>query len=211
MKKIICIFSLAACMLFSGKSFAQFQWGLRAGFQMTTQTNDVNSDNLKHPLIPGANAGVFGEYFFSDNMSVTADLLYSLEGFRDKYDNYKFTVRFHDIDLPIAFNYYVMGNRLGLQVGPELGFTLASNYNYKYESKNFGIDKSGEVEKEAYNLFNVGIMFGLNYFFTENCFAGLRGLFGLTNALNEYKLKSDSWEAVNSKNIVLSLNAGYRF
>lgn len=211
MKKIICIFSLAVCMLFSGKSFAQFQWGLRAGFQMTTQTNDVNSDNLKHPLIPGANAGVFGEYFFSDNMSVTADLLYSLEGFRDKYDNYKFTVRLHDIDLPIAFNYYLMDNRLGLQVGPELGFTLAGKYNYSYENKNYGANTKGDIQDEAINKFNVGLMVGANYFFTENFFAGLRGVFGLTNSLNDFKLQSDTWEPVNSKNIVLSLNAGYRF
>jgi hypothetical protein len=220
MKRLFLTLTLAAvCISFSHNAFSQFYFGVRAGFQMTTQSTNVNSQNLKHPLMPACNAGVFGEYFFgfSGNMSLTADLLYSMEGRKDKYDekhgDYIFTQRIHCIDLPIAFNLYLLDERLALQAGPDFGFTLAGNDLFKYNSETSDNDhyESGKMKKEEINLFNVGLLVGANYYFTEHLFAGLRASFGLTNSLNEYKTKSSSYEKVNSKNQVFSLNVGYRF
>jgi hypothetical protein len=209
----------AAFFFYSQNVFPQFYFGVRAGFQMTTQSADVNSQNLKHPLMPACNAGVFGEYFFgfSGNMSLTADLLYSMEGRKDKYPakygDYTFTQQLHFIDLPIAFNLYLLDEKLDLQVGPEFGFALAGNNKYKYNSdvSNSEHFESGKMAKEEINMFNVGVIVGANYYFTEHIFAGLRASIGLTNSLNTWRTKSNSYEAFSSKNHLFSLNAGYRF
>ena len=220
MKRQLITFALAfICLFFSNKAHSQFFFGVRAGFQMTSQSTDVKSQNLKHPLMPACNAGVFGEYFFgfSGNMSLTADLLYSMEGRRDKYDekfgDYLFTQRIHCIDLPIAFNLYLLDEQLALQAGPDFGFTLAGNNLYKYNSESSDNDhfESGKMKKEEINLFNVGLLVGANYYFTEHIFAGLRASFGLTNSLNTWRTKSNAYEPFNSKNHVYSLNVGYRF
>lgn len=205
------------CFCFSNNASAQFFFGVRAGFQMTSQSTDVNSQNLKHPLMPACNAGVFGEYFFgfSGNLSLTADLLYSMEGRRDKYDekygNYLFTQRIHCIDLPIAFNIYLLDEKLDLQVGPDFGFTLGGSNLYKYKDASNELNGKKAMEKEEINLFNVGVLVGANYYFTEHIFAGIRASIGLTNSLNTWRTKSNSYEDFNSKNHVYSLNVGYRF
>lgn len=205
------------CFCFSNNASAQFFFGVRAGFQMTSQSTDVNSQNLKHPLMPACNAGVFGEYFFgfSGNLSLTADLLYSMEGRRDKYDekygNYLFTQRIHCIDLPIAFNIYLLDEKLDLQVGPDFGFTLGGSNIYKYKDASNELNGKKAMEKEEINLFNVGVLVGANYYFTEHIFAGIRASIGLTNSLNTWRTKSNAYEPFNSKNHVYSLNVGYRF
>ena len=205
------------CFCFSNNASAQFFFGVRAGFQMTSQSTDVNSQNLKHPLMPACNAGVFGEYFFgfSGNLSLTADLLYSMEGRRDKYDekygDYLFTQRIHCIDLPIAFNIYLLDEKLDLQVGPDFGFTLGGSNLYKYKDASNELNGKKAMEKEEINLFNVGVLVGANYYFTEHIFAGIRASIGLTNSLNTWRTKSNSYEDFNSKNHVYSLNVGYRF
>ena len=205
------------CFCFSNNASAQFFFGVRAGFQMTSQSTDVNSQNLKHPLMPACNAGVFGEYFFgfSGNLSLTADLLYSMEGRRDKYDekygNYLFTQRIHCIDLPIAFNIYLLDEKLDLQVGPDFGFTLGGSNLYKYKDASNELNGKKAMEKEEINLFNVGVLVGANYYFTEHIFAGIRASIGLTNSLNTWRTKSNAYEPFNSKNHVYSLNVGYRF
>ena len=220
MKRLFLTMSLAVtCFCFSNNASAQFFFGVRAGFQMTSQSTDVNSQNLKHPLMPACNAGVFGEYFFgfSGNLSLTADLLYSMEGRRDKYDekygDYLFTQRIHCIDLPIAFNIYLLDEKLDLQVGPDFGFTLGGSNIYKYNSTTTDKEQfeSGKMKKEEINLFNVGILVGANYYFTEHIFAGLRASIGLTNSLNKWRTKSNAYEDFSSKNHVFSLNVGYRF
>ena len=205
------------CFCFSNNASAQFFFGVRAGFQMTSQSTDVNSQNLKHPLMPACNAGVFGEYFFgfSGNLSLTADLLYSMEGRRDKYDekygDYLFTQRIHCIDLPIAFNIYLLDEKLDLQVGPDFGFTLGGSNLYKYKDASNELNGKKAMEKEEINLFNVGVLVGANYYFTEHIFAGIRASIGLTNSLNTWRTKSNAYEPFNSKNHVYSLNVGYRF
>ncbi|MBO7625751.1 MAG: PorT family protein [Bacteroidales bacterium] len=218
MKRLFLTMSLAVtCFCFSNNASAQFFFGVRAGFQMTSQSTDVNSQNLKHPLMPACNAGVFGEYFFgfSGNLSLTADLLYSMEGRRDKYDekygNYLFTQRIHCIDLPIAFNIYLLDEKLDLQVGPDFGFTLGGSNIYKYKDASNELNGKKAMEKEEINLFNVGVLVGANYYFTEHIFAGIRASIGLTNSLNTWRTKSNAYEPFNSKNHVYSLNVGYRF
>ena len=218
MKRLFLTMSLAVtCFCFSNNASAQFFFGVRAGFQMTSQSTDVNSQNLKHPLMPACNAGVFGEYFFgfSGNLSLTADLLYSMEGRRDKYDekygDYLFTQRIHCIDLPIAFNIYLLDEKLDLQVGPDFGFTLGGSNLYKYKDASNELNGKKAMEKEEINLFNVGVLVGANYYFTEHIFAGIRASIGLTNSLNTWRTKSNAYEPFNSKNHVYSLNVGYRF
>ena len=218
-RQLITLCLACTCLFINNKAHSQFFFGVRAGFQMTTQSSEVNSQNLTHPLMPAFNGGVFGEYFFgfSGNMSLTADLLYSMEGRKDKspakYGDYIFTQRIHCIDLPIAFNLYLLDEKLDLQVGPDFGFTLSGNNLYKYNSATSENDhfESGKMKKEEINLFNVGLLVGANFYFTEHIFAGLRASFGLTNSLNTWKVKSDKYEPFSSKNQVYSLNFGYRF
>lgn len=223
-KSLIIACMLAACTFCCQKSYSQFYFGAKAGFNMSTQSRETGA-NLKHPLTPGFNAGVFGEYFFvfDNELSLSAEILYSMEGYTSKSDNVwygKYTNKtfLNYINVPVLLSYYLLNDRLALHVGPQFGFCIGGKDKWKYESESLELnpEKDHSIEKELYNVFDLGLCVGANFYFTENIFAGLRYETSFTNSLNHITPASIAkakfeYEAIKSKNQVISLNVGYRF
>lgn len=233
-KSLIIACMLAACTFCCQKSYSQFYFGAKAGFNMSTQSRETGA-NIKHPFTPGFNAGVFGEYFFvfDNELSLSAEILYSMEGYTSKSDNAKlgkYTNKtfLNYINVPVLLSYYLLNDRLALHVGPQFGFCIGGKEKYKYENKiadtrtdhpmqkEFEPEKNLNIDDLFYNVFDLGLVIGANFYFTENIFAGLRYETSFTNSLDHITPASKAkakfeYEAVKSKNQVISLNVGYRF
>lgn len=222
MKKIFVILSGLLAFTFSKGNAQNFHFGAMAGLNLSTQITDVKSQNLKHPLFPGFNAGISVEYMFSySDMSIAAEVQYSMLGRKDKYPqkygDYVYTQRLNYINLPITFNMYLLDEKLNIHAGPQFGFCAGGNNIYKYSDDNNSRNSNKKMAKKDgdtkgdYNIFDMSIIAGANYFITENIFAGLRYQFSFTNSLNAFKVKTHSFESIGSKNQVISINMGWRF
>jgi hypothetical protein len=150
MKKL---FMIAAMMLISIGMFAQNEVGQitlkpMAGVNLSTMTKYKEAD-----MRVGAVAGVEGEYGLTKKISVTAGLLYSMQG--AKIYGFKYNLDY--INIPILLNYYVYQG-LAIKAGLQPALNVSSNIERKeldyntntfyfsfpvgasYEYKNFVID-----------------------------------------------------------------------
>ncbi len=214
MKKLFIALALTAfCTTFVQAQ--DFRYGVKAGLNLSAQSSDVHSENLKHPFAIGGNGAIFGEYFLNQDMSLAAELQYSLQGRHDKYPekhgNYVYTQLTHYINVPVLFNYYLVDGKLDLQAGPQFGFCLGGKEIVKYKTGNASGNSNTKMVKDAYNVFDFAIVAGANWFFTDNFFVGARYQFGITNSLNAYRLQTHAFEPFNSKNRIITVNVGYRF
>ena len=213
MKKILAIALLVICC---GWNYSQAQsFGVKAGFNLSTMTHDGNGSNVKHPYQPGFTAGIFGEYDFTDMFGLSAEVLYSMQGYKSNAEsaNYKKTVLTHMLKVPVLFNINLLDERLNIQAGPQFGFILAERIkNSDWDGNNKTDDK---VDKDGspygYNMFDLALAVGANFYITENLFAGARYELGFTDTQKQYKFSSNSVENFNSKFNVITLMVGYRF
>jgi hypothetical protein len=129
MKKFMMI---AAMMFMSIGAFAQNEAGQitlkpMAGVNLATMTN-MRTASLRI----GAVAGVEGEYGLTNKFSISAGLLYSMQGEKssdsENYASYKYTY----LNIPILANYYVyqgLAINAGFQPGIKLSAKVEDNNN----------------------------------------------------------------------------------
>lgn len=129
MKKFMMI---AAMMFMSIGAFAQNEAGQitlkpMAGVNLATMTN-MRTASLRI----GAVAGVEGEYGLTNKFSISAGLLYSMQGEKssdsENYASYKYTY----LNIPILANYYVyqgLAIKAGFQPGIKLSAKVEDNNN----------------------------------------------------------------------------------
>lgn len=210
MKKLFIVSLLVA--FFGLNSNAQnFSFGVKAGFVLSSMSHDGNGSNVKHPFNPGAAAGFFGQYDFTDMFGLSAEALYALQGAKSQSEsfNYKSKISTHNVKVPVLFNVNLLDGQLNLQAGPQFGFILAeSSISKTYDGDNKVVTTT---DKDYYNMFFMDVVFGANFYFNDNLFAGVRYDLGLTDTQKAYKLSSTSIENYNSKYRVISLMVGYRF
>ena len=153
MKKLMMI---AAMMLMSMGAFAQNEVGQitvkpMAGVNIATMTNMRTAKTRI-----GAVAGVEGEYGLAKNFSITAGLLYSMQGEKSSDSEYYSSYKYDYLNVPILANYYVyqgLAIKAGMQPGIKLsakiddenngdanGFYFSIPVGASYEYSNFVID-----------------------------------------------------------------------
>ena len=221
---------LSAVMVMAASSaFAQFSFGVKASATLNNileeEFDGEDASEHSNPMKFGFNAGVFGEYMFSDNMGVAAELLFAQQGRKDvwKHDNDNkstYTLTTNNINLPIMFRYYPM-RALSVEIGPQFGFCFGVKDkdvtkvlgNETETSTNWGEveDNLQEFDKDfkMWNRFNVGAAVGANYNFDFGLFVGARYTIGLTDLFYQNEDLSD--DDVKSKTSVISVSVGYRF
>ena len=194
MKKVLFV---AAMMFSSVATFAQHAVGSinlqpKVGVSIANLT-DNNSSDARVGLV----AGVEGEYQASDIFSVSAGLLYSMQGAKAEALGIKSTEKLDYINVPIMANVYVVKGlavKLGVQPGfkvndkldvkiPVLGNTVA---DLKAKSVDFSIPLGISYE---YNNFQVDARYN----------------WGLTKVFDVENLK------LNQKNSVFQITLGYKF
>ncbi len=197
MKKILVV---AALMLSSVATFAQHAVG-SFNLQPKVGVSIANLTELKDtdPRV-GVVAGVEGEYQASDIISVSAGVLYSMQGSKYEYEllnqKYKSTNKLDYINVPIMANVYVTKG-LAVKLGVQPGFNVSSSN--KQEVNTFAGSGSSTFDVKAKSV-DFSIPVGLSYEY-NNFQLDARYNWGLTKAFENSK----------AKNSVFQITLGYKF
>ncbi len=197
MKKILVV---AALMLSSVSTFAQHAVG-SFNLQPKVGVSIANLTELKDtdPRV-GVVAGVEGEYQASDIFSVSAGVLYSMQGSKYEYEllnqKYKSTNKLDYINVPIMANVYVTKG-LAVKLGVQPGFNVSSSN--KQEVNTFAGSGSSTFDVKAKSV-DFSFPVGLSYEYS-NFQLDARYNWGLTKAFENGK----------AKNSVFQITLGYKF
>lgn len=197
MKKILVV---AALMLLSVSTFAQHAVG-SFNLQPKVGVSIANLTELKDtdPRV-GVVAGVEGEYQASDIISVSAGVLYSMQG--SKYEKElgklksKSTNKLDYINVPIMANVYVTKG-LAVKLGVQPGFMVSGSENSKLNIPVASIGGTHDVKAKSVDF---SIPVGLSYEY-NNFQLDARYNWGLTKAFENGK----------AKNSVFQITLGYKF
>lgn len=190
MKKILL---MAVVMLASVASYAQQAVGTftlqpKIGMNVASLTKCDGCD----PRI-GLAAGVEAEYQATDIFSVSAGLIYSMQGNKAKEDGVTLTTKLDYINIPILANVYVTKG-LAVKLGVQPAFNVSD------KQKLSGGKASVEAEDFGAESFDFSIPVGLSYEYSNVVFDA-RYNFGVTNIA----------DGGDSKNSVFQITLGYKF
>lgn len=190
MKKILLT---AVVMLASVASYAQqvvgsFTLQPKIGMNVASLTKCDGCD----PRI-GLAAGVEAEYQATDIFSVSAGLIYSMQGNKAKEDGVTLTTKLDYINIPILANVYVTKG-LAVKLGVQPAFNVSD------KQKLSGVSASFEAKDVGAESFDFSIPVGLSYEYNNVVFDA-RYNFGVTNIA----------DGGDSKNSVFQFTLGYKF
>lgn len=190
MKKLIL---LAAIIMTSVGAHAQHEVGSitiqpKVGMNIASLTKADGADS-RIGLAVGAEA----EYQIEDRISLSAGLLYSMQGATASEDGVDETIKLDYINIPILANIYVTKG-LALKVGVQPGF----NVTHKYKVEKGSASASDDID--GVKSFDFSIPVGASYEFS-NLVLDARYNWGLTKVFKD----------ANSKNSVFQITLGYKF
>lgn len=190
MKKM---FLAAAMMLASVATFAQNAVG-----QITIQpkiglniANVTDADDADARI--GLAAGAEFEYGVTDMIGVSAGLIYSMQGAKEKVEGVDVTMKLDYLNVPILANVYV---------APGLAVKLGIQPSFKLSAKMKGEVSGGSVEADLDDIkgFDLAIPVGVSYQY-QNIVLDARYNWGVTKIMDD----------VDSKNSVFQITLGYKF
>ena len=191
MKKL---FFAVVAMMVSATTFAQNEVG-----QLTIQPKvGVNIANITDaddadPRI-GLAAGAEFEYGLTDNIGLSAGVLYSMQGVKTTIIDDDCTWKLDFLNVPILANFYV-AKGFAVKLGVQPGFKLSS----KAKFKGSGGSKEVEVEDGVKSV-DLSIPVGLSYQY-QNIVFDARYNWGVTKIVDD----------VDSKHSVFQITVGYKF
>ena len=201
-KGIVALLAIVLLVVSGGSLKAQdsdYEFGARGGVGMST-INGFQNNGLK----VGLTVGGFGKIYLDDNMSIIADIDYSMggqqsecwiTGERDEIKEYR-KYRLHYINMPVLYQYYFT-DILGLEAGFNMRYCVAGNLKTKIGNDSW---KSAELD---YNNFDFGIIFGVytdKLIPSEDFFVSLRAYFGFLDVVKEVG---------SNKNMSVQVTVGY--
>ena len=215
MKKVMvclfaCLMTLAATECVNAQ---KVNFGVKAGLNLSTWNYDDAS------LRPGFHAGGFATVQFSRMFAVQPEVMYSMEGavWEGKLDafgfslaNAKVTSTVHKLNVPVMLQFTPI-SMLTIEAGPQFGFNLAVSHHIKSNIAGI-VETEGDVDvdKENYNMFEMGIAAGLKLNLTRNMAIGARYVYGISPIIDEVKVGDRVVsDAVHTSNIMVSLNFAF--
>lgn len=198
MKKL---FLVASVLMLSVGAFAQHEVGSltiqpKVGLNIANYTGSDDSD----PRI-GLAAGAEFEYQITEMFSLSAGLIYSMQGAKESATEQgvkvKMTAKTDYINIPILANIYV-AKGFALKLGIQPGFNVNSSYTASAQ----GIDVSGSLSDLGVDIksFDFAIPVGLSYEFNNVVIDGRYNI-GVTKMVDND----------DSKNSVFQFTVGYKF
>ena len=178
------------------------QFGVRGGLNLSTESKTEVTRNPKFKT--GLHIGGVVNYAFNDRFELEGDLLYSMQGFKDKVyftdseqimANKDYLATSHYLNLPIAAKINIVKG-IYIECGPQFGFLLSKN------DKVEGLDSPDNFTSENTKKFDFGLLGGLGYKFENGVFIDARYIHGFTDT---HKLLNGG----KNRNIQVSL--GYLF
>ena len=190
MKKL---FLAVVAMMISAATFAQNEVG-----QLTIQPKvgvniaNITDVNDADPRI-GLAAGAEFEYGLTDNIGLSAGVLYSMQGVKTTIIDDDCTWKLDFLNVPILANFYV-AKGFAVKLGVQPGFKLSSKAEFK------GSGGSKEVDVDGFKSVDLSIPVGVSYQY-QNIVFDARYNWGVTNIV----------EDSDSKHSVFQITVGYKF
>ena len=195
MKKL---FLAVVAMMISAATFAQNEVG-----QLTIQPKvGVNIANITDaddadPRI-GLAAGAEFEYGLTDNIGLSAGVLYSMQGVKTTIVDADCTWKLDYLNVPILANFYV-AKGFAVKLGVQPGFKLSSKAKVKVSGASVEVD-ANDIEGVNVKSIDLSIPVGVSYQY-QNIVFDARYNWGVT------KIIEDS----DSKHSVFQITVGYKF
>ena len=195
MKKILLL--IVALGLF-GTLRAQYDitFGPKVGMNLSN-VSGWSGDNKAGILL-----GAFAETRLDDLIGVQAELIYSRQGLRDKFDGVKYWGRLNYLNVPILAKIYVLDN-VSVDLGPQIGIL----WNGKDKWKTGGTTTKRKMY--GLNTFEVSFAVGASYEFDMGVIVSARYNVGLTN-VRDKDFVSEMHGRGSNKNRVFQLSLAYR-
>jgi len=183
------------------------KFGIKGGFDLTSlYISDVSSEHMK----PGFDAGVFAKLPLTRGFSIQPELIYSLKGAKDRYDNfiqgsgeYRFNLGYMEVPVLAVVN--ILPN-FNLQAGGYAAYLV--NANVKNVDQNGNIESATELNTGDFMRWDFGLIGGAA-FDIENFTIGARYSYGLSQIGKNGNLSGDLTK--NSKNAGVSIYLGFGF
>lgn len=193
MKKLLFLVLGLAGLCTAASAQTGFGWGVKGGLNLTGATNLGDNTQTKTGIVVGA----FADYRFTDHFALSADVLYSRQGFSlgKNDDGVRTKARLNYLNVPILANYYIIGG-LAVKAGIQPGFLL----NSKAVAKKDGDTAKTSVDGLSSADFSIPV--GISYDCPFGIILEARYNIGVTNIVSE---------GGSSRNSVFSIMVGYRF
>ncbi len=163
------------------------QWGIKGGLTLSS----ISGDNFESPdYRTGFYAGLTAELPFTERFSLQPELLYAQQGFKiadNSFGSAKYKLDY--ITIPILFKYYLVQG-LNIQAGPQIGFNINDEIEYKSDwgSSNINNNEYSQVED-----LDFGIIAGLEYKFYNGLFINANYTYGFTKLIKDLDIHNSGF------------------
>lgn len=181
-------------LLLSSSLIAQsWDFGVKGGLNFASISGDDTSDVDSRTSFY---IGGFAEVKLSDKFAFQPELLYSSQGASSSEDGEDVDLKMDYLTIPMMAKYYVAEN-FSLEMGPQIGFLLSSDFELMGVSVDF---------KDYMKGVDFGLNFGLGYEFNKFVINGRYNV-GLSNIWDDEEMFGD----VKNQNSVIQIGIGYKF
>jgi opacity protein-like surface antigen len=219
--------AIIAAVTMSAATVAQVKFGVKAGVNLS-QLSDVTASGSgvdlkmmeKDGMTVGYHAGVFANISFGSTIGFQPELLFSMQGGKQKLSELFSDVDGEDLTdasvsyqlgyvaMPLLLEFKPAGD-LGILVGPQVGYNLMRKATSEYNGEKETI--SGDDFDDEFNplrALDAGLVVGLQYKFAGKAYLGVRYYLGFLDGINE---SQDGATIKGFKNNVLQASVGYAF
>lgn len=181
---------------------AQTSFGPAVALNFASQQRTAAQGSSRITPAAGFQAGVFGNLRVNEQIGLHAEILYSLEGRKERLTTFNVPghVSLHYLRIPILLQYYATEN-LYVEAGPNPGFFLSGREKWGNQTTN--------LSRDIYRPVDFGLAIGAGYDLSDylpGLTAGVRFTFGLTNMVRE---NISAAAGTDFRNRVLSLTIRY--
>ncbi|WP_306353874.1 porin family protein [Flavobacterium sp. '19STA2R22 D10 B1'] len=172
MKKLF----LLAVLVIAGTTSMNAQFlkaGIKAGANFANYSGGLDGIDYKNRT--DFHVGAVAELKISENFSIQPELLYTAQGTKIKTAIKDFEDKTAYISVPVLAKYYILSNRLSVEVGPQFAFLVSNK------------DKVNLSDQKSFD-FSLAGGIGLNI--TENLRAHARYTIGLTEVSKDADVKN---------------------
>ena len=190
MKNLFTILTVVA--LTTTVSFAQVQFGIKAGFNNSAVGSSDSDMNEAISSKSGMQFGGIAMFELSDAIQLRTGAIYSQKG-ATLLDEITFALDY--LEVPADFAFMLGDGGFALSAGPYFAFLMSSKVKLDGESE----------DMEDMNSLDIGLNFGASYLVNEQILIDARYGMGLTN------ISSDSDSEETMLNGALQISVGYVF
>lgn len=184
MKKFAFVLLLAGIFSVTSIQAQDFYWGPKVGLNVSNLTKTSFAKSKAR-----MNFGVMGGYTINDLIGVQAELLYSLQGYRDSHTDFKY--KFNYIKVPVLAKLNLIA---GLNAEAGISFNFLARARVKGDLAGDGSTMSANI-KDHSKKFDFSIPVGLSYRFFRIFEAGIRYDISLARVPEQSndKAKNSNW------------------